>query len=81
MGTKTTHLPPRAPFLMGPQNDGSVDSTQSISNPDVRACIDDPEFFYDLYIRITNRAIEMYARSKRRKFALKLHETLAALDV
>lgn len=66
---------------MGPQHDVSIDSTQSISNPDIRACIDDAEFFYDLYIRITNRAIEMYARSKRRKFALKLHESLAALDV
>ncbi len=66
---------------MAPQHNDSVDSTQSINNPDVRACIDDSEFFYDLYIRITNRVIEMYARSKRRKFALKLHETLAALDV
>lgn len=66
---------------MGPQRNVSIDSTQSISNSDIRACIDDAEFFYDLYIRITNRAIEMYARSKRRKFALKLHESLAALDV
>ena len=30
---------------------------------------------------ITNRAIDLYAKGGRRKFALKLHGTLAALDV
>ena len=65
---------------MGPQPDPVTGSAQQIANTDVQACINDPEFFYDLYTRITNRAIEMYARAKRRKFALKLHESLAALD-
>jgi hypothetical protein len=43
--------------------------------------IEERETFYDLYVAISNRAIDMYAKAGRRKFALKLHGTLAALDV
>ncbi|KAK2460622.1 hypothetical protein APHAL10511_007092 [Amanita phalloides] len=80
IGTSVDHLPSRSPFHIGPRGI-SIDSTQSINNSDIRQCINDQDFFYDLYTAITNRAIEMYAQSKRRKFALKLHESLAALDV
>ncbi|KAF8626389.1 hypothetical protein AX15_005037 [Amanita polypyramis BW_CC] len=80
IGTRLNYLPSRSPFLMGPQHDSVTSSGQQIANADVHACINDAEFFYDLYTRVTNRAIEMYARAKRRKFALKLYESLAALD-
>lgn len=43
--------------------------------------LDDREAFYSTYIKITNRAIELYAAGGRRKFALKMHGSLAALDV
>jgi len=42
--------------------------------------IGDGEAFYDLYCNISNRAIDMYVKAGRRKFALKLHTCLAALD-
>lgn len=41
----------------------------------------DADTFYDLYLGLTNRAIELYAKGNRRKFALKLHGSLAALDL
>lgn len=43
--------------------------------------MEDREAFYELYVDTTNRAIDMYAKAGRRKFALKLHGSLAALDV
>lgn len=52
-----------------------------ISNTEVVASLEDRDVFYELYIRTTNRAIDMYAKAGRRKFALKMHGSLAALDV
>lgn len=36
--------------------------------------------FYDHYVRLANRAIDLHVKAGRRKFALKLHGFLAALD-
>lgn len=56
-------------------------SSPGISNSELLSAIGDKEAFYDLYIQLTNRAIELYARAGRRKFAIKLHGDLAALDL
>jgi hypothetical protein len=37
--------------------------------------------FYDIYVKLTNRAIDTYVKAGRRKFALRLHGSLAAMDV
>jgi hypothetical protein len=55
--------------------------SQKITQPEILSSIEDIDAFYDLYINVTNRAIDMYAKAGRRKFALKLHGSLAALDV
>jgi hypothetical protein len=34
-----------------------------------------------MYVKMTNRAIDAYVKAGRRKFALRLHGSLAALDV
>lgn len=52
-----------------------------ISNPELLKCLGDQAVYYDLYIKLTNRAIEAYVKAGRRKFALRLHGSLAALDV
>lgn len=41
----------------------------------------DKEAFLEAYVSLTNRAIELYANAGRRKFALRMHGSLAALDV
>jgi hypothetical protein len=56
-------------------------SPLKISNLDILSSLDNKENFYELYVGTTNRAIDMYAKAARRKFALKLHGSLAALDV
>lgn len=56
-------------------------SSRTISQPELLSCLQDKAAFYDLYIGLTNRAIETYRKASRRKFALKLHGSLAALDV
>ena len=55
--------------------------SQRISRADLLSLLQDKGAFYDLYVSITNRAIDLYAKAGRRKFALRLHGTLAALDV
>ena len=55
--------------------------SHSISKPEILSAISDENGFYDLYINVTKRAIDLYAKAGRRQFALKLHGTLAALDV
>jgi hypothetical protein len=53
------------------------------ASPDSKflSSLQDGGAFYDLYIAITNRAIDLYARAGRKKFALRLHGDLAALDL
>ena len=41
----------------------------------------DTATFHEQYIRLTNKTIDLYVKAGRRKFALKLHARLAALDV
>ena len=52
-----------------------------ISQPELLTALEDKEAFYSLYVGLTNRAIDLYAKAGRGKFALKLHGCLAALDV
>ncbi|KAG8757193.1 hypothetical protein FRC14_002285 [Serendipita sp. 396] len=51
-----------------------------ITRDELIAALRSKEEFDALYISTTQRAIEYYAEGKRRKFALRLHGDLAALD-
>jgi hypothetical protein len=53
----------------------------TFENETLNTATNDGEAFYKLYIAVTNRAIDLYAKSGRRKFALKLHGNLAALEL
>lgn len=53
----------------------------TISNESLLEAVNDRNAFYKTYIDITNRAISMYTKAGRRKSALKLHGSLAALDL
>lgn len=66
-------LPSEMPF--------SKSSDGSISNVELAATIDSTDTFYELYVGTTNKAIDLYVKAGRRKLALKLHGSLAALDV
>ncbi|GBE82036.1 hypothetical protein SCP_0404120 [Sparassis crispa] len=88
IGIKVGYLPCRPPFTIPfplerttGSNAQEKRNSQSISCGDLLSSLHDKETFYDLYVQITNRAIELYASAGRRKFALKLHGSLAALDV
>ncbi|KAH7923870.1 hypothetical protein BV22DRAFT_1113164 [Leucogyrophana mollusca] len=90
LGVKVGHLPSKPPFSMGlpqtpttpsPSNSDKRSSTQRISKYEIMLAIGEQEAFYDLYCSTSNRAIDMYVKAGRRKFALKLHGSLAALDV
>jgi hypothetical protein len=61
--------------------DKSKRESQVISNPELLECLGNQTAFYDLYIKLTNRAIDTYVKAGRRKFAVKLHGSLAALDL
>jgi hypothetical protein len=52
-----------------------------ISRIELLSALEDRDAFYDLYVSVTNRAIDLCAKAGRRKFALKLHGSLAALDM
>lgn len=88
LGVKIGHLPPKPPFLMALQTVSTTPSSplpernpsQRISKYEIMLAIGDIEAFYDLYCTISNRAIDAYVKAGRRKFALKLHGCLAALD-
>ncbi|KAJ7582878.1 trafficking protein particle complex subunit 10 [Mycena floridula] len=84
LGIQIGHLPAQPPFSMVfPSTPTSPDtkSRDQISNAELLAALDNQETFFVLYIGITNQAIDMYAKGGRRKFALKLHGSLAALDL
>ncbi|KAJ7470648.1 trafficking protein particle complex subunit 10 [Mycena latifolia] len=84
IGVKVGHLPARPPFSNSPRppsSSGSPASEKKISSSDILESIQNRDTFYETYVGITNRAIDMYAKAGRRKFALKLHGSLAALDV
>ncbi|KAF8968386.1 trafficking protein particle complex subunit 10 [Flammula alnicola] len=83
LGMEAGHLPTAPPFSTSKTSTKSLPSGTVIrlSNETLNTAINDKEVFYDLYIAITNRAIDLYAKSGRRKFALKLHGNLAALEL
>ncbi|EIN07448.1 hypothetical protein PUNSTDRAFT_144927 [Punctularia strigosozonata HHB-11173 SS5] len=92
IGVKAGYLPHKPPFSISLTENPAVPktngvngthkrSTSKISNADLVLALKDKETFYDLYNRITKRAIDFFAKAGRRKSALKLHGSLAALDV
>ncbi|KAF7440398.1 hypothetical protein PC9H_000743 [Pleurotus ostreatus] len=84
IGVAVGHLPSEPPFSSssGPSSSVAVDlSKLSISNKDLLAGVNTRDVFDRNYIDTTNRAIDLYAKAGRRKFALKLHGSLAALDL
>jgi hypothetical protein len=89
IGVKVGHLPKKPPFATTSMEETALNleqisersSTQRISNHEVMLAIGGEEAFYDLYCATSNRAIDMYVKAGRRKFALKLHGFLAALDM
>jgi hypothetical protein len=88
VGIEVGHLPLEHPFSFtvthsrsNSTNSVTKRSSQKISKTDFLSSVEDREAFYNLYVAITNRAIDLYVKGGRRKFALKLHGTLAALDV
>ncbi|KAF8559837.1 hypothetical protein OG21DRAFT_1453301 [Imleria badia] len=89
LGIREGYLPSQPPFSLAipapaaasgsPITDKSSD--YRISKREIISAIGDKETFYDLYTTISNRAIDMYVKAGRRKFALKIHGSLAVLDV
>lgn len=88
LGIDYSFLPCQPPFSDAlPKNrpeknpDASEESLSTISKDDLRSALQDQEAFFEMYVALTNRAIELYASAGRRKFALRMHGSLAALDV
>lgn len=80
MGIAYGHLPARLPFASVVVEDlQPVDD--SVVLPRAFISVKDREAFYEMYVANTNRAIDLYAKAARKKFALKLHGDLAALDL
>lgn len=80
------HLPASLPFSVSEISPTTSDrsgsrSSQRISLAEILYAIQDRMVFYDLYVNLTNRTIDAYAKGNRRKFAVMLHGKLAALDV
>lgn len=85
-GIQLDLLPSRPPFSLSLPSvpvvpDGEKQESRSITNSEFLKCLEDQTAFYDIYIKMTNRAIDAYVKAGRRKFALRLHGSLAALDV
>ncbi|KAL5529216.1 hypothetical protein ACEPAG_5190 [Sanghuangporus baumii] len=89
LGVRLGYLPAEPPFSNSVEHGEQTDSTpavnrrasRQISNPDILGFLDNKASFYDSYIRLTNKAIDLFVKAGRRKFALKLHGSLAALDL
>ncbi|KAG2367519.1 trafficking protein particle complex subunit 10 [Suillus spraguei] len=89
IGVKVGHLPKKPPFtttcmdeiVVHTEQISKRSSTRRISNHEITLAIGNKDAFYDLYCTTSNRAIDMYVKAGRRKFALKLHGFLAALDI
>ncbi|KAF9452305.1 hypothetical protein P691DRAFT_805187 [Macrolepiota fuliginosa MF-IS2] len=84
IGVHAGHLPEKPPFSMGSpsqSNSSKANSRTSISNKELLEAVRDRETFYKVYTDVTNRSISMYTKAGRRKSALKLHGSLAALDL
>jgi hypothetical protein len=83
IGLDLGYLPSKPPFslVQGPQTYGPGKEPQTITNATLSKVLGSAEPFYSHYIEVTNRSIDSYAKGKRRKFALRMHGSLAALDV
>ncbi|KAI0736997.1 trafficking protein particle complex subunit 10 [Fomitopsis betulina] len=86
IGIKKGYLPSRSPFSIAPPPSSprpaaGKRSSRTISKEELLTAVSDQDALFDLYVAVTNRAIEYYASAGRRKFAIKLHGNLAALDV
>ncbi|PPR03937.1 hypothetical protein CVT26_001142 [Gymnopilus dilepis] len=82
VGIIAGHLPRAPPFSISltSSHDLPPDTPLRFSDDSLNAAVKATETFYKLYVAVTNRAIDLYAKSGRRKFALKLHGNLAALE-
>ncbi|KZO96846.1 hypothetical protein CALVIDRAFT_563489 [Calocera viscosa TUFC12733] len=88
IGLHTTHLPGVDPFVAlaraerGALSEGEEErGRRTISNKELLAAVEDRECFDRLYVAVTKRAIECCVISKRKRAALRLHFSLAVLDV
>ncbi|KAH8923009.1 hypothetical protein BT69DRAFT_195496 [Atractiella rhizophila] len=91
VGVQYGHLPNAHPFsvALNEHVPNSADTSSSadrasslppISQKDLIEAIASKEALDQLYVKLTNRAIEAYQASGRKRFALKLHASLAALE-
>ncbi|TBU35808.1 trafficking protein particle complex subunit 10 [Dichomitus squalens] len=89
LGIATGFLPNKPPFSLAlPSTFDPADKdpktkrgSMTITKTELLSSMEDQDTLYELYVNVTNRAIELYASAGRRKFALKLHGSLAALDI
>lgn len=82
-GIAAGHLPASAPFSLSLSTIAPPPSPQDLqfSNETLNVAIHNRQAFEELYVALTNRAVDFYAKSGRRKFALKLHGFLAAFEL
>jgi hypothetical protein len=82
-GIAASHLPASSPFSISIATNLPLPLIKDVplSNQTLNAAVNNRDAFYELYVAITNRAVDLYAKSGRRKFALKLHGCLAAFEL
>jgi hypothetical protein len=85
IGIELGYLPREPPFTIGlpkrTRRASVVPADIPITSEDITATVEGQDAFYDIYIRLTSQTLGLYAEGGRRKFALKLHGALAALDL
>jgi hypothetical protein len=85
VGIELGYLPKEPPFSIAlpkrTRRASLAPPNITVSSEDILAIFQDRDAFYDIYIRLTNQALTLYAEGGRRKFGLKLHGALAALDL
>ncbi|SDA01500.1 BZ3500_MvSof-1268-A1-R1_Chr10-1g02728 [Microbotryum saponariae] len=95
IGIGASHLPPSHPFSMS-LNEPTTSIPSTFNSPDLNNlnthqrppvtrqdllnAIKDGEAFDKLFIDLTNRSIQAYSQSGRKRCSLKLHASLAALE-
>jgi len=82
-GIAAGHLPASPPFSISLSTRSPLPTPKNLkfSNETLNVAIHNQQAFYELYVAVTKRAIDLYAKSGRRKFALKLHGCLAAFEL
>ncbi|SCV73847.1 BQ2448_6277 [Microbotryum intermedium] len=95
IGIGTGYLPPSHPFSMSlnesissipsTSNSPDFDNPNALNRPpitrqDLLDAIKDGDAFDKLFIDLTNRSIQAYSQSERKRCSLKLHASLAALE-